>query len=78
MDSSQKNLRLDERLDELESRQAFQDELLDRLNEEIIRQGQQLQTLQEGLQHLYQRFNEVRAPDHGQTPSPEDERPPHY
>ncbi|ODC04268.1 hypothetical protein BFW38_12735 [Terasakiispira papahanaumokuakeensis] len=78
MDSSQKNLRLDERLDELESRQAFQDELLDRLNDEIIRQGQRLQTLQEGLQHLYQRFNEVRAPDDDRTPSLDDERPPHY
>ena len=63
------------RLDELEAKVAFAEDLIETLNQTVIRQQGQLDLLQQQLRLLHQRMQESR-PD--ETRAPADEIPPHY
>ena len=64
-----------ERIDELESRQAFQEDTIASLNEALVAQQQRLAHLEKMVELLVERYREV-APD---AVSPEEEPPPpHY
>ena len=64
-----------DRLDELEAKLAFAEDLIDTLNQTVVRQQSQLDLLQQQLRLLHQRMQESR-PDETRTPA--DEIPPHY
>ena len=63
------------RLTELETKLAFAEDLLETLNQTVIRQQGQLDSMQQQLRLLHQRLQDTR-PDEGHTPR--DEIPPHY
>lgn len=63
------------RLTELESKLAFTEDLLETLNDTVIRQQRQLDSLQEQLRLLHQQVRDSQ-PDEPLTPR--DEIPPHY
>jgi len=67
------------RLTNLESRLAFQDDLLDALNSIVAGQQQQIGVLQQQVQMLYDQLRSM-APSglDGETSSSAEERPPHY
>jgi SlyX protein len=67
---------MEERLTELEVKQAFQDELLDALNLTLLRQQKQIDLLQQQLQLLYQQMRSLE-PDND-MPGAAHEVPPHY
>lgn len=73
------NSRGDEgRLDDLESRQAFQDDLIERLNEVIARQDREILELKSRLKDLELRIRELVSDAAAAGSSPEHEIPPHY
>lgn len=63
------------RLTELETRLAFVDDLLETLNQTVVRQQVQIDLLQDQLRLLHQRMKDALPED---TPGPRDEVPPHY
>lgn len=66
------------RLDDLEVKSAFTEDLVDRLNEVIVRQQRQIDDLARELQRL---GRQLAAQDAGSTtgaPNLRDELPPHY
>ncbi|HSJ81521.1 MAG TPA: SlyX family protein [Thiobacillus sp.] len=63
------------RLTELETKLAFAEDLLETLNQTVIRQQGQLDSMQQQLRLLHQRLQDTR-PDEVNTPR--DEIPPHY
>ena len=63
------------RLTELETKLAFAEDLLETLNQTVIRQQGQLDLLQQQLRLLHQRMQET-LPEESRTPR--DEIPPHY
>ena len=63
------------RLTELETKLAFAEDLLDTLNQTVIRQQGQIDSMQQQLRLLHQRLQDTR-PDEVHTPR--DEIPPHY
>lgn len=63
------------RLNELEAKFAFAEDLIETLNQTVVRQQNQLDLLQQQLRLLHQRLQESR-PDN--TRAPHDELPPHY
>lgn len=67
------------RLSNLESRLAFQDDLLDTLNSIVAEQQQQIGVLQQQVQLLYDQLRAI-APSglDSETSSAAEERPPHY
>lgn len=66
-----------ERLDELESRLAFQDDLIESLNEVVARQDREIALLTQRLADLATKFDDLAA-----SAAPADgsghEPPPHY
>ncbi len=67
------------RIDQLEIRLSFLDELADSLDQVVTQQTQQLLALHTQMQLLYQRLESVKQQDHGVAPFiPNDDRPPHY
>jgi len=64
------------RIDELESRLAFQDDLIESLNDVVTRQDRDLAMLTLRLQELASKINEIGAD--ASVPSPDSEAPPHY
>ncbi|GLR63364.1 SlyX family protein [Marinospirillum insulare] len=70
----------EKRLIGLESQLAFQDDLIEQLNQQVILQQNDLLLMQKQLQLMAQRFKELEATNEqqGDQPSAEDERPPHY
>ena len=66
------------RIDELESRLAFQDDLIEALNEVVTRQDHDLSRLTLRLQELAAKINEIGDAAAAATPSSESESPPHY
>ncbi|WP_028534051.1 SlyX family protein [Paludibacterium yongneupense] len=66
---------MESRLDELEVRIAFQDDLLDALNRTVTRQQQEIDLLQQQLRLLYQQIRQ--EPGEGGAPGAH-EVPPHY
>ncbi|AXE32608.1 SlyX protein [Chromobacterium phragmitis] len=67
----------DNRMEALEVRLAFQDELLDALNATVARQQKEIDLLQQQIRLLYQQFRNAQ-PDDGPGASPRDDIPPHY
>ena len=66
------------RLQELESQMAFQDELHEQLNDIVARQDGELRELKQQLMALSRRLKEVGESVSGQASNPADEVPPHY
>ena len=69
------NTIMDTRLNELEAKVAFAEDLIETLNQTVIRQQGQLDSLQQQMRLLHQQFKDTR-PD--ETQSLRDELPPHY
>ncbi len=67
--------RVEERLNELEIKASFTEDLVEQLNQIIIRQQQDLEALARQIGQLRERLPE---PDTGQARSARDELPPHY
>jgi SlyX protein len=63
------------RLAELEAKLAFAEDLIDTLNQTVIRQQAQLDLIQQQLRLLHQRMQDT-APDEARNLR--DEIPPHY
>lgn len=68
---------LSHRVDELESRLAFQDDLIESLNKVVSRQDQELAMLTLRLQELSAKINEIGEVAATSSASPS-ETPPHY
>jgi SlyX protein len=66
---------MEARLDELEAKVAFAEDLIETLNQTVVRQQGQIDLLQQQLRLLHQRLQEA-PPD--QSGGPRDEIPPHY
>ncbi|QQX87316.1 SlyX family protein [Cupriavidus necator] len=67
---------MDDRINELEIKLAFQEDLLDTLNSTVARQQQQIDLLQEQFRALYQQVRSA-ATTAAET-DPQQEVPPHY
>lgn len=67
-----------ERIDELEIKVAFQDELLEKLNQIIIKQQQQIDLLQSQLYILYRIQSDKSETSKNAPYSLFEELPPHY
>jgi SlyX protein len=66
---------MEARLNELEAKMVFAEDLIETLNQTVIRQQEQIDSLQQQLRLLHQRMQESR-PDEIHTLH--DEIPPHY
>lgn len=66
----------EERLTNLESKLAYQDDTLDALNAVVTQQQEEISRLQAMCKYLNQRLNEFESPD--PRASADDEKPPHY
>lgn len=66
---------MEDRLTELETKLAFAEDLLDTLNQTVVRQQAQIDLLQEQLRLLHQQIRESQS-DAPRTLS--EEIPPHY
>lgn len=64
------------RLTELEIKTGFAEDLLDRLNQTVFRQQQQIEQLARELSALRAQLADTAAP--GAPRNPRDEIPPHY
>ena len=64
-----------ERLNELEAKLAFAEDLIETLNQAVIRQQGQIDLMQQQLRLLHQQLQET-LPDEARTPR--NEIPPHY
>ena len=68
---------LEQRLDELESRMVFQDDLIESLNEVIARHDREIITMAGQLKTLFSRISDL-ADTAAPGAAAEDEIPPHY
>lgn len=66
---------MEDRIERLESKLMFAEDLLDELNRTVYRQQQQIDLLQQHLRQLAQQVQSAQPP--GRL-TPEDEVPPHY
>lgn len=64
------------RLTELETKLAFAEDLLETLNQTVIRQQEQIDLMQQQLRLLHQRLQETATRDG--VHNPREEIPPHY
>lgn len=64
------------RLVELETKASFQEATISDLNMAVIDQGARIEKLEAAVRLLRERIKE--ASGDGQSPLPENERPPHY
>lgn len=63
------------RLDELEAKMAFAEDLIETLNQTIVQQQKQIDSLQAQLRLLHEQLRERPTPESGGL---RDEIPPHY
>lgn len=66
---------MEARLNELEAKVAFAEDLIDTLNQTVIRQQGQIELLQQQLRLLHQQLQDALPDD---ARAPRDEKPPHY
>jgi SlyX protein len=66
---------MEERLNEIEAKLAFAEDLVETLNQTVIRQQEQIDLMQQQLRLLHQQLQQV-MPDESHTLH--DEVPPHY
>lgn len=64
------------RLTELETKLAFAEDLLDTLNQTVIRQQRQIDSLQEQFRLLHQQVRDSQSD--AEPTTPREEIPPHY
>ena len=69
---------LEERISELESQMAFQDELHGQLNDIVAKQDAEIRALKQQVLLLSQRLKEIGESVPGQASDPASEVPPHY
>ncbi len=69
---------LQERVEQLETRLAFQDDTIDQLNDEIAVQQQQLEKHRVQMQYLMERLNEMKSAQSNIASMSEETPPPHY
>jgi SlyX protein len=74
MNNKDSDKELAERIDRLESRLTYQDEIIEQLNQTITAQWKQIDTLTRQVAALTERLQEAEA----NAPAPANERPPHY
>lgn len=67
---------LDEQLQDLQARYAFQEDLINSLNQTVIEQGRQIERLELMIRQVKSSMQELSA-DVEQF-SPAEQRPPHY
>jgi len=72
------NSAIESRLDELESRMAFQDDLIESLNEIIARQDRDLARLELRVKSLTDKLNDIAESAATPAETPGHEVPPHY
>ncbi|TPQ27770.1 SlyX protein [Bradyrhizobium guangdongense] len=65
---------INERIDALETRLAYQDQTIEQLNQTITAQWKQIDALTRQIAQLGERLQEAEA----NAPGPANERPPHY
>jgi SlyX protein len=65
---------MEERLNEIEAKLAFAEDLIETLNQAVIRQQAQIDSLQQQLRLLHQQLQALP----NDARSPRDEIPPHY
>lgn len=65
----------EERLNEIEAKLAFAEDLLETLNQTVIQQQKQIDLMQQQLRLLHQRLQEMLPEE---TRTPREEIPPHY
>lgn len=75
MSSTPSSNEVDRRLMDLEIKSSFAEDLLDQLNQIIVRQQQQIEFLMEQVNHLRQ---PAREGGEGQLRQLTDDLPPHY
>ncbi len=63
------------RIDELEAKLSFAEDLIDTLNHRVFRQQESLDLMQRQIQLLHQQLQNMMPDQQG---SPRDELPPHY
>lgn len=68
---------IDERIMELESRVAFQEDALDKLSDVIANQDQEIIKLKEVIKILHKQLNQLEYSNENAAP-PVDQPPPHY
>ena len=66
---------IEERINELEAKLAFAEDLLETLNQTVVRQQGQLDLIQQQLRLLHQQLQDA-LPDEARTPR--EDIPPHY
>lgn len=66
----------EERLDELEAKLAFAEDLIETLNQTVIRQQRQLDSLQEQLRLLHRQLRDSQSD--AEPTTLREEIPPHY
>ena len=69
---------IEQRLDELESRLAFQDDIIENLSDVVARQDREILSLQLRLGNLAERVKEFGDQGSIEASPPEVEIPPHY
>ena len=69
---------VESRLQELESRLAFQDDLIETLNETVTRQDRELARMELAIQSLARRLKDLAESSPVAAGTPADEVPPHY
>lgn len=69
--------KLHQRIDDLESQLAFQENTIDELNQLVIQQSNELTTFKRHLQLLASRLSQVRD-QQSESTTIVDEKPPHY
>lgn len=68
----------DVRISELESRLEFQDETIQKLNDEMVQLQNKLFTQEKQLKHLSERLQVLVGNDDGADPNQVEPPPPHY
>ncbi len=66
---------IESRLTDIETKLAFAEDLLETLNQTVVRQQDQIDSLQQQMRLLNDRMKDARADE---TRTPRDEIPPHY
>jgi SlyX protein len=66
---------MESRLNELEAKMSFAEDLLEALNRTVFRQQQQIDQLQQDVRALRQQIHDI-TPD--QSVRPDEDVPPHY
>ncbi len=64
----------EERIDTLEIRMTYLENYLNQLNEIVLENNRQMESMKKDQKYLKQQMNEIT----NEMPGPESERPPHY